>query len=342
MRADALKKWFDLTDKTDDVLVGQLVNKAPNWQQMLTDYINGVNDDIMTKTGLKEAPVVEEEGWFMQTVKNIIGWVGDSATWLFQYIGNLWAERAYKTFVKWWVPEAEARKYIDWFKNYLEESKISKTSWADTESFWYKASKTVWDIAQIANPAWLWKIGMVAWDVASTVAKAGSLVSKVAKWATIWAVDTAIFMPQSEQRNATAWELVWWAVIGWALPAVWAVAGKVKEKIWEFGAKLYSKTIKLNPSQIKKIAKKNVAWVEPERRLLDKKISGNLSQIQTKLDDIAESSYKKLNTKAAAIKWEYPSESWKTILSALKKKVNGVEWLEDINTKLDGLMAKDK
>jgi hypothetical protein len=29
---------------------------------MLTDYINGVNDDIMTKTGLKEAPVVEEEG----------------------------------------------------------------------------------------------------------------------------------------------------------------------------------------------------------------------------------------------------------------------------------------
>ena len=40
MRADALKKGFDLTDKTDDVLVGQLVNKAPNGKQMLTDYIN--------------------------------------------------------------------------------------------------------------------------------------------------------------------------------------------------------------------------------------------------------------------------------------------------------------
>jgi hypothetical protein len=33
---------------------------------MLTDYINGVNDDIMTKTGLKTVEVVEKKDDKMQ------------------------------------------------------------------------------------------------------------------------------------------------------------------------------------------------------------------------------------------------------------------------------------
>lgn len=341
--SDQIKTKFNLpaTAQDSDIL-GQFVKQTPNGQQMMIDYLNGTNEDILTKTGLKVAPVVEEKGWFMQTVKNIIWWVWDSATWIAQFIGNLWAEKAYKDMIKSWVPEAKARELVDGFKNYLEESKISKTSGSDTESIWYKVSKTVTDIAQIANPAWLGKAWLKAGQIASNVWKVGWLVGKVAKWVTEAVVDTAIFMPQSEQRMATKWELATSAIIWGVLPVAWTLVKKAKEKIWKFGAKLYASTIKLNPSQIKKIAKTNVAGVEPERRLMDKNIKWNLSQIQTQLDDIAESSYKELNTKAWLIKWEYSSTSWKTILSALKKKVSWVEWLEEINTKLDTLISKDK
>lgn len=56
-----LKKGYNVTNIPDDKLVSELVNKTPNWQQMMVDYLNGKNEDIFTKTGLKEVPVVQEE-----------------------------------------------------------------------------------------------------------------------------------------------------------------------------------------------------------------------------------------------------------------------------------------
>lgn len=339
----SISQWIDPNDNDDQSVSTKFIEANPQFETTFTDFVNWkiTNVDLGKQIGLipTEEVVVEEDKWWV--VKNVVWWAYDSATGLPRFIAQNLAKWVWRIAKELWADETKVQWLVD---SYIESLKDFswEAIWADTESWLYKGTKMVWDIAQIANPAWLWKAGIKAGQIASKVWKSWKLLSKVAKWAAEWVVDTAIFMPQSEQRMATKWELAWWAIIGWAIPAVWAAASKVKQKIWEFWTKLYSKTIKLNPSQIKKIAKNNVAWVEPERRLIDKKISWNLSQIQSKLDDIAENSYKDLNAKAASIKWEYPSESWKTILSALKKKVDWIEGLEDINTKLDWLISKDK
>jgi len=297
MREDALKKGFDLTDKTDDVLVGQLVNKAPNGQQMLTDYINWVNDDIMTKTGLKTVEVVEEKDDKMQWVKNIVGWAYDSATGLPRFIAENLAKGVGWIAEKLWADETKVQELVDSYVNSLKDFSWEAIG-ADTESWAYKATKMVWDIAQISNPAWLGKVWVKAGQIASKVAKEWSLIGKVAKWATIGAVDTAVFMPQSEQRIATGKELAIWAAAWWALPIAWVWLNAAKKWLAKIAPKLELSWL-LNPSKLNTVKEKLIQeWVDKADALdvgkwmLDRGIKWNKEQIVSQLDNLANQSKK--------------------------------------------------
>lgn len=349
--SDVVRDWLkkqgiNAWDIDDKEVMKRFIVDNPEKKTLVEDYLNGKIStiDIAKQLWVIEEPKPEEDKtdwWVMQWVKNLVGWAYDSATWLPRFIAQ--------NLAKWtaWIAKelgADKTKVDQLLNDYMQitEDMSGKWMWADEESKIYRWTKLVWDLAQIANPAWLGKLWVKAGQIAGKVAKEWSLLSKVAKWATVWAVDTAVMMPQSEQRLATAWEVAGWAILGWAMPLIWAWYSKAKEKIWKFWEQLYAKTIKLNPSQIKKIAKDNIAWVDPERWLMDRWIKWSLDDIQKQLDNIAESSYKEINTSTSNVVWRYKSESTEKILSALKKKVEWVEWLEAINTQIDDLMSKGK
>lgn len=354
------KQWIDAWDLDDKEVMKRFMTNNTDKQEVVTNYLN---NKIQTVDVAKQLWVIEEEskpeedkssfGWnniewakqdnqeFMQWVKNVVGWAYDSATWLPKFLAQNLAKGTAWIAKELWADETKVEQLLNDYMQ-ITEDLSGQWMWADKESLAYKWTKLVWDLAQIANPAWLGKLWVKAGQVAGKVAKEWSLLSNVAKWATIWAVDTAVMVPQSEQRLATPWEIAMWATLWWAMPVIWAGYKKAKEKIWEFGQQLYAKTIKLNPSQIKKIAKDNIAWVDPERWLMDRWIKWSLDDIQKQLDNIAESSYKEINTSTSNVVWRYKSESTEKILSALKKKVEWVEGLEAINTQIDDLMSKGK
>lgn len=342
--ADIIKTKYNLDQTAPTEGIIESYNKMLNdqWvdQKLVEDYMNGKSEELLYVSWLKDRPEDTRSG-VEKVATNVIGWAYDSATWLPKFVAENLAKGVGWIAEKLWADEAKVQWLVDSYVESLKDFSW-EAMWADTESWVYKATKTVWDIAQIANPAWLWKVGVKAWQIAGKIAKEWSLIGKVAKWATQATVDTAIMMPQSEQRMATGKELAIGATLWWALPVIWKAYAKWKEKLWTLWEKIYAKTIKFNPSQIKKIMKPTIAWESPERWILDRKITGNLSEVQTKLDDIAEKSYKALNDKVAWVEWQFKSEAWDSILTALKKKVAWVEWLEDVATNIDDMLAKWK
>lgn len=342
--ADMIKEKYDLDPNAPTDWIISEYNTMLNdmWidEKLVEDYMNGKSDELLYVSWLKE-----DTRWWAENksvlwvAENVVGWAYDSATGLPRFLATNLAKGVGWIAEKLWADEDKVQELVDSYIDSLKDFSW-EAMWADTESGLYKGTKMVWDIAQIANPAWLGKAGIKAGQVAAKIGKEWSLIAKVAKWATQAAVDTAIMMPQSEQRLATGGELALWATIWGAMPLVWAAYKKWKEAVGKLWQKIYAKTIKLNPSQIKKIMKPNIAWVEPERWMLDRKISGNLSQVQSKLDDIADTSYKTLNSKVASVPWEFKSEAGDKILNALKKKVTGVEWLEEVASNIDDMLNK--
>ena len=66
--------------------------------------------------------------------RNIVWWAWDSATWIWQFIWNTAADIIGRTAKKLWADEDRVNYLVDDFKNYLQDSKISKSVKADTTS----------------------------------------------------------------------------------------------------------------------------------------------------------------------------------------------------------------
>lgn len=345
LREDAKNGWVDLYDMPDKEVVDKYLWAKPEEAKTMQDYLNGKisSVDVAKKLGV----IKEEEDMRSDQLKsftNVVAWAWASATGLPRFIATNLAKWVWRIAKELWADENKVQEMVDSYTKSISEEQLAKDMGADTESMAYKWTKMAWDIIQVASPSWLGKIGKMAWAKAGQIAWkiAGKTAWTIANVATQWAVDTAVFMPTSEQRLATKWELAWWAAMWVASKVVGKAYTAAKWKIWQFWEKLYAKTINLNPSQIKKISKANIAWESPERWLLDRKISWSLDEVQTKLDNIAEESYKKINQTIKPVAWRFKSEPADKILTALKKKVSGIEGLEDINTKLDDLMGKSK
>lgn len=224
IREWAVKEWFtDVWDLDDKDVLSKFVSNNPWQETIISDYLNGKlsNVDVGRQLGLIQEPVVEEkDNW---VVADVTAWALASSTWLPRFVANKSAEAIGWAAKQLWADEEKVTNLVNSYKQSISEEQLTKEMWADTESLAFKGTKMAWDIIQVANPAWLWKVGVKAWQIAEKVGKSWKLLSNVAKWATIGAVDTAVFMPVSEQRLATGKEIAVWAAVWWAIPA--AVAG---------------------------------------------------------------------------------------------------------------------
>lgn len=300
--ADMIKEKYDLDPNapTDWIIseYNTMLNDMGIDEKLVEDYMNGKSDELLYVSWLKE-----DTRWWAENksvlwvAENIVGWAYDSATGLPRFIAENLAKGVGWIAKKLWADEYKVQELVD---SYIESLKDFswEAMWADTESWLYKGTKMVWDIAQIANPAWLGKAGIKAGQVAAKVAKEWSLISKVAKWATIWAVDTAVFMPQSEQRMATGKELAIWAVAWWVLPIAWVWLNVAKKWFAKIAPKLELSWL-LNPSKLNTVKEKLIQeWVDKADALdvgkwmLDRGIKWNKEQIVSQLDNLANQSKK--------------------------------------------------
>ena len=191
-------------------------------------------------------------------LRNVIGWAWDSATWIWQFLWNSAADIIGWTAKKLWADEERVDYLVNDFKNYLEDSKISKSVKADTSGLTYKGTKLIWDLTQtiawekIAENALKWT------QLASraTQLKNSWLLGKMAVWAAEWAADMGLYNIVSESELPTWKDLAVWAALWAVLPVAWAwvKAAKnfVKKEAWVWAEKLIEKITKVSPAKLQK------------------------------------------------------------------------------------------
>lgn len=188
--------------------------------------------------------------------RNIVGWAWDSATWIWQFLWNTAADIIGRTAKKLWADEDRVNYLVDDFKNYLEDSKISKSVKANTSSWTYKVTKWLTDLAQVAWLEWLAKDALpwAAWKLWAL--RNAWLGWKVAAWAIEWAADMWLYNIVAESELPTWKDLAIWAALWWALPIAWAwlKAGKnlIKKEAWVWAERLIEKITKVSPTKLQK------------------------------------------------------------------------------------------
>jgi len=188
--------------------------------------------------------------------RNMVWWAWDSATWIGQFLWNTAADIIGRTAKKLWADEDRVNYLVDDFKNYLEDSKISKSVKANTNSWTYKVTKWVTDLAQVVWLEWIAKDAMpkVAWKLWAL--REAWLGWKVAAWALEWAADMGLYKIVSDSEMPTWKDLAIWAALWWALPIAWAwlkAAWKaIKKEAWVWAEKLIEKITKVSPAKLQK------------------------------------------------------------------------------------------
>lgn len=338
---DLLSRWYTVEwmDKAQQIFE----SKKPQW------------------TWINTPQEIEEGKWL---ISNIVWGVAESVSWAAEFVWTslamwIWA------IAKWlWADKEKVDKLVESYKAEWD-TLWGETIW-DEDALAYKISKWVADIVQtisatwaIKKVAWWTKVVQKTWEgiskignvIKTSLGKAGmwtNTVNKVANMtskilssagdAVLWA---EIFNAISEWEQATIWELVTAAAIWSAFPIAWVAKDWLASKISSIWGKIFTRAIKLNPSDIKKITKPNVAWEAPADWLIKKNIKWSYNSMIKQLDDLADDAYNKINQQANSIAWKYKSEPANKILTAIKKKVSWVEWLEEVAWNVDDLLAKN-
>ena len=188
--------------------------------------------------------------------RNIVGWAWDSATWIWQFLWNTAADIIGRTAKKLWADEDRVDYLVNDRKNYLEDSKISKTVKANTSSWTYKVTKWLTDLAQAAGIEWAIK-GALPWATAKLWAlRSAWLGWKVAAWAIEWAATMVPYNIISEWELPSWKDLALWAAVWAAFPLAWAwlkaTKNLVKREAWAWAEKLIERITKVSPAKLQK------------------------------------------------------------------------------------------
>ena len=220
----AKEKGVELTWNAKDI-VSSYLKGFPDDYQKLMDFTHSNQDpeEFAIEMWWMQAP--EPQWWFW---RNVVGWAWDAATWLWQFIGNSAADIIWWTAKQLGADEDRVNYLVDDFKKYLDDSKISKTVDADTNSGTYKTSKA---LTEFFEAMWLWALGKWAIETKlwwPLVTRETPTALKSAVWALEWAADMAIYKPIADQELASPWELATWALLWGVAPRWWAAlkAGK--------------------------------------------------------------------------------------------------------------------
>lgn len=243
----AKQKFWIPYDTPDNEVIDAMVKWIPNWSQLLYDYVNGKNQDLLYEAGLKEKQ--KETVW--QKAADLWVWIAQSP-WKWGY--NMVWQRADKgakelkdatewtsvwdwltersnDIVKWtlkrfWLSDEEIEREInayvqerdkkaeEWTAfNGRENTDITKTIlWEErANNWWTKAWEVIGDIGTavaLTAPMWAATAPIMA---DSTLGWAALL------WGMEWALDTALTHYWSQWNlDITPTEAILW-VWGWAL-----------------------------------------------------------------------------------------------------------------------------
>ena len=188
--------------------------------------------------------------------RNVVWWAWDSATWIWQFIWNSAADIIGRTAKKLWADEDRVDYLVNDRKNYLEDSKISKTVKANTSSWTYKVTKWYTDLAQTIwiGAAIGGALPWVAWKLWAL--RSAWLGWKVAAWAIEWAADMWLYNIVSEWELPSWKDLALWAAVWAAFPLAWAwlkaTKNLVKREAWAWAEKLIERITKVSPAKLQK------------------------------------------------------------------------------------------
>ncbi len=221
--------WEDYSNIEDVPLVDNYISLNPDRKAQLYDYVledNQICDPTQLYTDMGWIQEQEEES---STLSNIVWWAYDSATWIPRMIAKGTANAIGWVAKQFWADDDKVNSLVNDYKNYLDSDWSGETIWADKDSWTYKGTKMVWDLAQTAAYGWLAKawVQSALWGY-PLVTKATPLWVKAAVWAIEWAWDMAIYDMVSESELPSAWDLVLWGTL-WAItPIAWAWYKAVK------------------------------------------------------------------------------------------------------------------
>ena len=222
------EKGYEITGNASDIIWTYL-QWFPNDSQAFYEFTHGDQDpeDFAVQMGWMEKPE-NDAGFFT----NMIWWAYDSVTWLPRMIGK-WAADAIGWVAKqFWADDAKVDELVSGYKNYLDSDWSSEAIGTDKDSWTYKWSKLVWDIAQVATAEWLAKNAIKAtplWKVAMDAIKQAPLGYRAAAWAIEWAADMWLYDMISESELPSGQDLAMWAAFWVASPLLWAGAKAIKE-----------------------------------------------------------------------------------------------------------------
>ena len=223
----AKEQGIELTWNASDI-VWDYLQWFPDDYQAFMDFTHGDQDpeDFAVQMGWMEKPE-NDAGFFT----NMVWWAYDSVTWLPRMIGK-WTANAIGWVAKqFWADDAKVDELVNGYKNYLDSDWSSEAIGSDKDSWTYKGTKLVWDLAQVATAEWLAKNAIKAtplWKVAMDAIKQAPLGYRAAAWAIEWAWDMALYDMVSESELPSAWDLALWAWL-WAIaPIAWAGYKAVK------------------------------------------------------------------------------------------------------------------
>lgn len=247
-------------------------------------------------------------------LRNLIWWAWDSATWVWQFIWNSAADIIWWTAKKLWADEDRVDYLVNDFKNYLEDSKISKTVWANTDSLAYKWAKLIGDMWQVVAWEWLIRWAMEWTKVAGAIQwiKNAWLLGKAAVWAAEWAADMWLYSIVSDSELPSGWDLALWAAFWWILPIAWAWIKAwtkwIKEEAGRQAENLIEKINKMSPSKLQKFEDKfgeNAGKVMNDRWLKTRQDANNWFI----------KSYNKVNEALDSIKWTFKAKEVDDVLA---------------------------
>lgn len=311
------EKGYEITGNASDIIWTYL-QWFPNDSQAFYEFTHWDQDpeDFAVQMGWMEKP--ENDAGF---ITNVVWWAYDSATWLPRMIGK-WAADAIGWVAKqFWADDAKVDELVSGYKNYLDSDWSSEAIGSDKDSWTYKWSKLVWDLAQVATAEWLAKNAIKStplWKVAMDAIKQAPLGYRAAAWAIKWAADMWLYDMVSESELPSGQDLAMWAAFWVASPILWAGYKAVKwaVKKWAVNA---AEDIIQNANRMTK-------WQQQEFFKMTWQSQGKFMNdrwLKT-YDDVAKhftESKDKVDNAMWTIQWRFTSDE-------LTKIIEWVDWME--------------
>jgi len=352
------KFWIDATVSDEDI-INSMTNSIPNWWELLENYINNWDKEYLYAVWLEDDTILNR-AWDVAT--DIVWWAYDSVTSLPRMAGKWIANAIWWTAKQLWADENKVDRLVQSYKDYLDNEMSWKAIGANTDSFAYQATKTVWDLTQVAAWEWLlkWAIqGTAKWGQLLNYLKNAPTWQKMVAWWVEWAWDMALYSIVAENKLPTMEEEWVWATIGSIIPWAWALykAGKpfVKKALNKTASQLQLSWL-LNPAKLNTIKNNLIsewtdlatAWLKGWTAedvwtwMIERWFNWDKEKIITDLWEYAKKSHKLKREVLWASESLHDVESAKKSLQIIRDTIEDVPWLENRLKRVDELLSKEQ